>query len=155
MWLEKLPFAVAISQSGWLFPGIETVHVLALTMVVGSIAMVDLRLLNVAYRDRTIRELAEQTLPWTWSAYVVAAMSGGLLFASAASKYYGIGTFRAKMALMVLAGLNMMFFHFVPYRTINEWDGVNQSTRMARLCGGLSLLLWAGIVAFGRWTGFA
>ncbi|MDP9013058.1 MAG: hypothetical protein M3O41_12260, partial [Pseudomonadota bacterium] len=63
-WLESQPFALAISQSSWLFPSIETVHVLALTMVVGSIAMVDLRLLNWAYRDRAVKQLMGEVLPW-------------------------------------------------------------------------------------------
>src|ERR1700676_729236 len=155
IWLESQPFAVAISQSSWLFPSIETVHVLALTMVVGSIAMVDLRLLNWAYRDRAVKQLTGEVLPWTWIAFVVAAIFGALLFASAATKYYGIATFRAKLVLMVIAGVNMMFFHFVPYRRADEWGLVNQTTRLAKVCGALSLLLWAGIVALGRWTGYA
>ncbi|MDP8984554.1 MAG: hypothetical protein M3N97_05830 [Pseudomonadota bacterium] len=155
VWLESQPFAVAISQSSWLFPTIETVHVLALTVVVGSIAMVDLRLLNLAYRDRTVKQLTAEVLPWTWIAFVVAAIFGTLLFSSAATKYYGIATFRAKMVLMAIAGVNMMFFHFVPYRRAQEWGVVNQTTGLAKVCGALSLLLWAAIVAFGRWTGFA
>ena len=154
-WLESQPFAVTISQSGWLFPSIETVHVLALTLVVGSIAMVDLRLLNLAYRDRTVKQLTVEVLPWTWGAFVVAAIFGTLLFASAATKYYGIATFRAKMILMVLAGLNMVFFHFVPYRSVETWGQVHQTTPLAKVSGALSLLLWSGIVVFGRWTGFA
>lgn len=155
IWVEALPWAVAISQSGWLFPTIETVHVLALTMVVGSIAMVDLRLLNLAYRDRTVREISDEVLPYTWIAFVVAALFGFLLFASAATKYYGIATFRAKIVLMALAGVNMMIFQFIPYRTVDDWGGVRQTTRAAKICGGMSLLLWLSVVALGRWTGFA
>jgi hypothetical protein len=155
IWLESQPFALAISQSSWLFPSIETVHVLALTLVVGSIAMVDLRLLNWAYRDRAVKQLTGEVLPWTWVAFVVAAIFGALLFASAATKYYGIATFRAKLVLLVIAGGNMLFFHFVPYRRADEWGLVNQTTRLAKVCGGLSLLLWGAIVALGRWTGFA
>ena len=155
IWVEALPWAVSISQSGWLFPTIETVHVLALTMVVGSIAMVDLRLLDLAYRDRTVRQLTEEVLPYTWIAFVVAAIFGILLFASAATKYYGIATFRAKIVLLALAGINMMTFHFIPYRKVDAWGGVRQTTQAAKIFGGLSLLLWTGIVALGRWTGFA
>lgn len=155
IWLEALPWAVSISQSGWLFPTIETMHVLALTMVVGSIAMVDLRLLNLAYRDRTVRGITEEVLPYTWMAFVLAAIFGFLLFASAATKYYGIATFRAKLVLMALAGINMLAFQFIPYRKVDEWGGVRQTTQAAKICGALSLLLWIGVVALGRWTGFA
>lgn len=155
IWVEALPWAVSISQSGWLFPSIETVHVLALTMVVGSIAMVDLRLLNFAYRDRTVRQMTEEVLPYTWTEFVVAAIFGVLLFASAATKYYGIATFRAKIVLLALAGANMLLFHFIPYRTVDDWGVVGRTTRAAKVCGGMSLLLWTAVVALGRWTGFA
>jgi hypothetical protein len=154
-WLESQPFAAAISESGWLFPTIETVHVLALTLVVGSIAMVDLRLLNLAYRNQTVKEISREVLPWTWAAFGIAAMFGGLLFSSAATKYYGIATFRAKIALMALAGLNMLFFHLVTCRNVDEWGDRAQTPLPAKISGGVSLVLWAAIVALGRWTGFA
>jgi hypothetical protein len=154
-WLESQPFAMAISESGWLFPTVETMHVLALTMVVGSIAMVDLRLLNLAYRGRSVQQLSREVLPFTWAAFGVAAICGGLLFSSAATKYYGIATFRAKILLLGLAGVNMLVFHLVPYRTVDEWGASAHTSLPAKICGGLSLLLWASIVALGRWTGFA
>ncbi len=154
-WLESQPFSMAISESGWLFPTIETLHVLALTLVVGSIAMVDLRLLNIAYRDRSVKQISREVLPWTWTAFVVAAICGALLFSSAATKYYGIATFRAKIVLLVLAGINMLVFHLIPYRTVDAWGARARTSLPAQICGGISLLLWAGIVALGRWTGFA
>jgi hypothetical protein len=154
-WLESQPFPMAISESGWLFPTIETLHVLALTLVVGSIAMVDLRLLNLAYRGQSVKQISREVLPWTWTAFVVAAICGGLLFSSAATKYYGIATFRAKILLLALAGINMLVFHLFTYRTVDEWGASAQTSLPAKISGGLSLLLWAGIVALGRWTGFA
>src|SRR6266702_1804356 len=78
--LEHLPLALAIAESTWLFPFFETVHVLALTLVVGSVAMMDLRLLGIGSRDRSITELTRSVLPWTWAAFGIAATCGLLLF---------------------------------------------------------------------------
>src|ERR1700726_1763176 len=106
-WLEATSPAIAISESSWLFPGIESIHVLAITLVVGSITMVDLRLLGIHLRDRPADELIAEGLPWTWASFALAVCSGALLFASNATHYWGTVPFRAKMLLLVLAGLNM------------------------------------------------
>jgi hypothetical protein len=153
-WLENLPYATAIRESGWLFPTIETTHVIALTMVVGSIGMMDLRLLGVSSRDRAVSEVSAQVLPYTWASFVLAAITGFLLFSSAAVRYWGLYTFRAKMCLLLLAGVNMMVFHVMTYKTVKHWDNQVRTPRAARIAGALSLLLWIGVVVCGRWLGF-
>jgi hypothetical protein len=155
VWLEATKPAIAISESSWLFPGIEVVHVLAITLVVGSISMVDLRLLNVALRDRRAGQLMAETLPWTWTAFAVAVLTGGMLFASAATQYWDKMPFRVKMLILAAAGLNMAAFHASStFRTIDDWGGDPQTPRAAKVAGGLSLLLWISVVSFGRWIGF-
>jgi hypothetical protein len=153
-WLEATSPAVAISESSWLFPGIECIHVLAIAMVVGSITMVDLRLLDINLRDRPAGELIAEVLPWTWVSFVVAVCSGALLFSSNASHYWRTVPFRAKMLLIALAGLNMLVFHATLYRSIAVWGLRQRSPRPAKLAGGISLALWIGVVALGRWIGF-
>ena len=153
-WLEATPMAVAISESEVLFPTIETVHVLALALVVGSIAMLDLRLLGVSNRNRGVLELSTETLPWTWMAFIVAAVTGALMFASAATRYYENIPFRVKMVLLVLAGINMGVFHFTAYRGAHAWNMTLPTPIAARVAGGMSLLFWVGVVIFGRWIGF-
>jgi len=106
--LEGSPVGMAISQSSWAFPTIETVHVIALTLVVGSIGMMDLRLLGLAGKKHAVTRLASDVLPWTWSAFVVAAIFGSLLFTSAATSYWANPFFRTKMVLMMLAGLQTL-----------------------------------------------
>ena len=153
-WLEATELADSIKESEWLFPTIETFHVLALTLVVGSIAMLDLRLVGVSRRNLGVIELTEDTLPWTWAAFVAAAISGSLMFVSAATKYYANVPFRLKMILLVLAGLNMAVFHFSAYRNVHAWDRTLPTPRAARIAGGLSLMFWIGVVVAGRWVGF-
>jgi Family of unknown function (DUF6644) len=151
--IEQQPYAVAIAQSRWLFPFLETAHVLALTLVVGSVAMLDLRLLGIGSRERSVSEMMGSVLPWTWTAFVAAATFGLLLFSSKASTYYLNVPFRIKMLCMGLAALNMLVFHGLLERDVATWDRGVPPLRV-RIAGGVSLLLWIVIVAAGRWIGF-
>jgi hypothetical protein len=152
-WLQNLPLPMQIRESEWMFPTIETVHVFALVLVVGSIVTVDLRLLGFANRDRPFSQLAKEMLPWTWTAFLVAAAAGALMFTSKALTYFGNIPFRIKMCCMLLAGMNMLLFHWVGSRHLASWDA-SQPPLRARLAGAVSLLLWTTIVATGRWIGF-
>ena len=87
--LKDLPLSVSIAESGFLFPTIETVHVMAIVLVFGSIAVVDLRLLGISSRGHSVRQLAEDVLPVTWIAFVFAVVSGTLMFLSNATGYRG------------------------------------------------------------------
>jgi hypothetical protein len=153
-WLETSGLGTTVSQSTWLFPAIETVHVIALALVVGSIAVLDLRLLDRTWRVRAITELTQDVLPWTWASFAVAATSGFLMFASAATKYAADTPFRIKMVLLLLAGANMLAFHRFTYRNVAAWDVNAPTPPAAKLAGGLSLLFWIGVVTCGRWVGF-
>jgi hypothetical protein len=144
--LEATRFATTIRENDSLFPWIESLHVLAITLVVGSIAIVDLRLMGLASRERSIAHLTADILPCTWSAFAVAALTGALLFSSNAINYAHNPYFQAKLSFLVLAGLNMSIFHL--------FVGRKREVRATRVAGAVSLALWICIVAFGRWTGF-
>jgi putative copper export protein len=152
--LGETGIATAIRESAWMFPTLETVHVLGIAFVVGSISMVDLRLIHLYARDRSVTEMLGEVLPWTWGGFVVAVTSGLLMFISKGAGYWESWTFRAKAVLLLAAGLNMLCFHLVTARTLREWDTSRQTPIAARIGGGLSLLLWISVVVFGRWTGF-
>jgi hypothetical protein len=153
--VEATPWGTAVRESTWLFPTIESIHVLSLVLVVGSIMVVDLRLLNIASRHRSVKELADEILPWTWTAFVCALITGGLLFSSSAVRYTGIWQFDAKMCMLVLAALNMGIFHLGAFRSVAQWDlAPTKPPLAAKLAGGISLTIWVIIVALGRWIGF-
>jgi uncharacterized membrane protein len=152
--LENTGFAVAIREGSVLFPWIECVHVLALTLVIGSIAVVDLRLIGVTSRDRSVAEITAGVLPVTWTAFAFAVITGFLMFASNATTYGSNTYFRIKMLCLVLAGINMGVYHLVVNRGVENWVDPAATPARARIVGGISLFLWLAIVAAGRWIGF-
>jgi hypothetical protein len=152
--LQDTSIASAIREGDSLFPWIECVHVLALTLVIGSIAMVDLRLLGLRSRNRGVLETTSEVLPITWTAFAFALISGGMMFASNAVAYAHNAFFQAKMALVVFAGLNMLGYHFVVGKNAAAWQTGASTPLKARVVGATSLALWIGIAACGRWIGF-
>lgn len=155
LWLESLPFSQAIKFSAWLFPTIESLHVIGVALVFGVIAIVDLRLLGVASRSRRFTEVAHDCLHWTWAAFGLAVITGLLMFASNASTYGGNVLFWWKMGLLLLAGINMAVFETITARSVADWD--EPRTRIpyaARAAGLLSICLWFAVIATGRWIGY-
>jgi hypothetical protein len=153
-WLQSSALARAISEDEILFPWIESVHVLAIVLVVGTIAIVDLRLIGVASLNRAADRLMREILPLTWGAFVVAAITGSLMFSSNARTYAHNFFFQGKVALLALAGLNMGLFHFVGANDIQRWGATRQTPLAAKAASAASLVIWAAVVAFGRWIGF-
>lgn len=152
--LQDAPFATAIAEGASLFPWIESIHVLAVVAVVGSISIVDLRLIGVMAHRRSIRRLIGEVLPLTWGAFAIAAVSGFLLFSSNAVKYAANGPFRLKMIVLLLAGLNMLAFHFLTHRGAGNWDETGNTPAAAKFAGISSLFLWIMVIFAGRWIGF-
>ncbi len=153
-WIEATSAASAIAESTWMFPAIEFVHVLAIVQVIGSIAMLDLRLVGVHRRELGVVTLAEEVLPWTWAAFTIALISGSLMFISAATRYSMNWPFRLKMLLLVAAAINMLIFHVSIYRRVHEWNTQLPPPRQARLAGFTSLAFWISVTFAGRWIGF-
>jgi Family of unknown function (DUF6644) len=138
----------------WVFPTIETIHVVAIVPVFGSITRLDLRLLGLVWTNRPVTEVAEKMLPFTWVAFVIAGIFGLLLWSSKPLTYFGIAFFDVKMSLIVLAGINMLYFQLVTFKNVAQWDRDPVPPRAARLAGALSLAIWLGVVFCARFIGF-
>src|SRR5690348_4882687 len=115
--IEYSQLGITIAESTWMFPTLETIHVIALVTVLGMIAIVDLRLVGVGSRSLAVTKLSKDTLPWVWGAFLLAAATGSLLFVSKATSYVVNPYFLWKLVMLSLAGMNMMYFHFFTYRT--------------------------------------
>ena len=153
-WLQALPLAVYIHQHKWAFTTIEVFHVAMISLVIGTIAVVDLRLLGIAATKRPFTDVTGAALPVTWAAFVLAAIAGSLLFISQATAYSMNTAFWLKMSIMAIAGINMLIFEFITARGVQGWNVNPAPPAAARLAGGISLTCWILVFIFGRWTGF-
>jgi uncharacterized membrane protein len=152
--LQASSWAVFIHKTAWAFTTVEVVHVFAVSLVLGTIAIVDLRLLGFASTKRPFAELSKQVLPFTWAAFVLAVIAGSLLFISRATEYFVNPVFWIKMALIVGAGINMIIFEFITVRDVQKWNLDSTPPSRARLAGGFSIACWVLVVVFGRLIGF-
>ena len=149
-WLAHTRASVAMTESVWAFPIVESLHVLSLCLFLGLTTILDLRLLSLVMRDLPVSEVATRLLPWTAAGFVLMVVSGALTFLNAPVRYYENIFFRIKVAALVLAGLNAWVFHAGIWRRVTSWDRDAVAPFSARLAGGLSLALWACIVVAGR-----
>jgi hypothetical protein len=152
--LQDTAAATALREDAALFPWVEGVHVLALSVVVGCVAIIELRLLGLAGLSRSVSRVLDDLLPCTWCAFATAVLSGFALFASNAITYAHNAYFLGKLGFLLGVGLNAFIFHATVERSIQRWDTAARTPLPARLSGLFSLAGWLGVVAFGRWVGF-
>ena len=135
-------------------PIVEAAHVLAAATVFGTIFIVDLRLLGMRDRSRAFSRVSLEMLRYTWAAFALAVITGGLMFVANASTYYVNTAFRLKLLALVLAGVNMAIFQHLTLRSVVGWDREVRPPTAGRVAGALSILLWIAVIFFARWIGF-
>jgi len=149
-WLANTPGSIALHESLWVYPIVESVHVLTLCLFLGLTLVLDLRLLGLTFRGARASEIAERLLPWTTVGFVLMLTSGSLLFYAIPVRTYQNIFFRVKVTMLIMAALNVWVFHSTTYRTVAAWDLDPVPPKGARVAGAVSLALWAGIVVAGR-----
>ena len=149
-WLETTRGSSAIHESLWGYPTVATVHVMALSLFVGMIAILDFRLLGVTMPRVPVSEIADRLLPWIAAGFVVMVLSGSLLFYSDPVRYYPNIFLRFKLIMLTAAALNAWVFYKSVYRHVSQWDLDPVAPRAARVAGALSLALLAVIILAGR-----
>jgi hypothetical protein len=154
LWLEQTATGTSIRESLWLFPIIETLHIFGIILLVGATSILDLRLMGLAFRDESISKLAGRFIPWALAGFIIQVVSGSLLFSSEATKMYSNMGFKIKMGLIIVAEINALVFHSVAYKSVGTWDNDPVGPLSARAAGLISILLWFGIVAAGRWIAY-
>ena len=149
-WLGSTEGSIALHESIWAYPIVESLHVLTLCVFLGLTVMLDLRLLGVTMVRAPASEVAGRLLPWTIAGFAVMVTTGALLFYAIPVKTYLNIFFRIKVALLVLAGVNAAVFQLTIWRSMDQWDVDPVPPLRARLAAGVSLVLWAGVVVAGR-----
>jgi hypothetical protein len=143
-------FAISLHESIWVYPVVESVHVLTLCLFLGLVILLDLRLLGVTLLKAPVSEVVARLMPWIIAGFAVMVISGSLLFYAIPVKTYLNIFFRLKVAFLLLAGANTAVYQMTISRRMSEWDRDAVPPLRARLAGGVSLFLWAGIVVAGR-----
>ena len=147
--IERSALATAMRQELWLYPSIEILHIIGFVTLVGSIAMLDLRLLGLS-REISVRRLARHVLPWTLGALIVIVPTGTLMFMAHAADFVSNRAFILKLILITAAGCNAAAFHMGAYRTVAQWDSGVAAPPAAMLHAAASLLIWIGVISCGR-----
>ncbi len=146
--LEKLPFAVALRNSVWLYPLVNTAHIAGIALLFGAIVPYDLRLLGL-WRGIDRADLARTLVPVAAAGLAVAAGAGALLFAARAGDYLNSPFFLAKMAVLALAlavaALGLTIAARAPTGVVPA---------VLRVCAGLSIALWLCVITLGRLVGY-
>jgi len=149
-WLASTDWSIALHESLYLYPVIETTHVLALLLFVGSVTFVDLRLLGWVFPEVPVSEVTSRILPWTAAGFLIIAVTGALLFYAIPVRTYLSIFFRFKMLVLAGAGINAGLFHLTVSRGSPSWDRDPKPPLRARLTGAVSMISWALVIVMGR-----
>jgi len=148
-WANKTALGAAINDSTWLFPAIEGIHIVALALLLGAALLLNLRLLGVMMRNRSLPILARELEPWTLSSLVIILLTGVLLFFSEALRLFQSTPFRIKMVLLLTA---IVFHYTVSRRLMTRENGLPRMLKGAAAVTGIAL--WIGVGLAGRAIGF-
>ena len=147
--IEMSALGQAMRQWLWLYPSVEIVHLVGIALLVGSIIVLDLRLLGLS-RTLPVRRLASHVLPWSAAGLALILPSGLAMFVAHATDLMGNPVFVLKVCLIMAAGINAAVFHAGVFRGAAAWDVNAPPPLMARAAAALSLLLWVSVIACGR-----
>jgi len=156
-WLSNTELSKFIKTVTWIIPAVQVVHILAISVVVASMGMFDVRLLGWAGKRHSIAALASRFLPWLWGALLVLLLSGSILIIGEPERSLGNLVFQLKMAMLLTAiavtlGFRRLLVHDL---SSGSSDLRPEHGPAARLVGAVSLFLWVGIVTAGRWIAYA
>lgn len=149
-WANNTWVGHTISDSVWLFPAIEGVHIVALALLLGAILVLNLRLMGVMMRDRSLPQLFRELETWTLTSLIVILVSGAMLFASEAVKTFYSAPFRLKIVLLVTA----IVFHYTISRRLMRKEDSDLRPALGKVAGSIAIILWVGVGFAGRAIGF-
>jgi hypothetical protein len=147
-WIEGTWLSQTMVNYQWAFPACETLHFFGLCLLMGSVIVMDMRLLGFA-RGLSIRAV-HQLLPWAWAGFGVNLVTGILFIFTQPAFYYPNTAFRIKLLLIGLAGLNALWFHVAVNRQLDGWTDDIDPPAQAKTIASLSLVLWVSVICFGR-----
>jgi hypothetical protein len=148
-WLAATQPAQAMRGSIWMYPVVEIVHIVGIVLLVGSVAMFDLRVLGFA-RSLPVRALARHLLPWSVASLALIVPAGLMMFSAHPHDFISNKVFQLKLSLIGVAGLNALMFHKGVYRSVESWNAGAPAPSMARAHALASLAIWIAVISCGR-----
>ncbi|MGV3741518.1 MAG: hypothetical protein ACO1NO_04335 [Burkholderiaceae bacterium] len=148
-WLEATALSQAMRGSLWMYPIVEIVHILGFVLLVGSVAMFDLRVLGLS-RGLPVQRLGRHLLRWAVVSLVLIVPAGLMMFSAHPQDFIGNRIFLLKILLIMTAAINAAMFHMGPYRTVEQWDTLVAAPASARVHAALSLAIWIAVISCGR-----
>jgi hypothetical protein len=149
-WLENTSFAVILKESTYLFPVVEGAHLLGMSVSVGLILLLDLRLLGLAFRTEPVSRMMRQIAPWMLAGFGLVFLTGLSLFAANATSAYANWFFRLKLVFVAVSGINALYYQIVYFPKMAAWDSSSDVPLGPRVVAAVSLLSWACVIALGR-----
>jgi hypothetical protein len=153
-WLAATEGSTALRESLFMYPLVESTHVLFLLLFVGLTVVWDLRLLGLAFTAVPVTEMNDRVLPWVRIGFAVMVVTGVLLFYGIPVRTYQSVWFRGKVIFLILAMINIWYFHSRVYPKAGDWSSAARLPWLARRAGLASLILWALIIVFGRFIAY-
>ena len=150
IWLSETKWSIALLESLYMYPWIESAHVLSICFFIGILLFVDLRLMGVAFTKLPISEMNKKVLPWSLFGFGLMMLTGFLLFYAIPVRSYQNIFFRFKVILILLAGLNAFLFHRQMKVEGMIWDEGKSIPKSVHLKATVSLVLWSGVIISGR-----
>jgi hypothetical protein len=151
-WLKYTPVGVFVRDSTWAFPTLQSLHFIGMSMLVGVVGAIDLRVLGVA-RGLPIHPL-HRLLPVAFIGFGINLITGIFFFCHDPYVYAFNVSFRLKMLLILVAGLNALWFRLGVFIDVDKWGPGIEASRLAKVISALSILVWFGVIMAGRFIAF-
>jgi hypothetical protein len=153
-WLAEQHFSVALHESFYMYNWIETTHVLTLMVSLGMLAVIDLRMLGVAFASVPASKLAQRLDKPMLIGFTVMLITGVLLYSAIPVRTTQSLWFRIKVILLIAAAINAWLFRRHMAASVPTWDTDRVPPRRTRIGAALSLSLWAGVIVTGRFIAY-
>ena len=136
-------------------PIIQTVHILGIAAVMGSVVLLDLRILGLAVPSQGISEMTDRLMPWLWCALASNLVSGAFFLFGRPLRYFNNPVFGWKVSFLIPAVLITLFFHLMHRRQEGYWEQDSRHLWSARAIALMSLILWIMVAMAGRWIAYS
>jgi hypothetical protein len=153
-WLEQTPLSQTIQTTAWVVPAVQTIHILAIAAVLGSVLMIDLRLLGILGREQSLARVSERFRPVIWWTLPILLASGILMIVGEPVRSLENPIFQLKMLLLIAAIAATLSYQIPLGKDRAFWEVTSSRRGVARLIAVVSLLLWVSIVFAGRWIAY-